>query len=118
MPRNRREPGKVLALVMLSTLFSAAHSAALNINCDQWLSRIDADKVQYEAYVIGMLNGMNNVWNSTYFVREMGWEKRPLYKAGEAERIFLYLDNHCKKEPTSKVVTATYELWTEIAKRP
>jgi len=105
----------LLSLTLAVPLQGKATSLA--IDCGKWVSRTGTQKVQYEAYVVGLLNGMNNVWETTYFVREKNWVKSPLDRLGSAEQIFLYLDRHCRDKPLSDVLSGTYALWIEVSQK-
>jgi len=93
------------------------NSVSLSVDCGAWVTRADSRKIQYEAYVIGLLNGMRNVWGSTYFVRENKWEKEPLEKIRSVNQVFMYLDKYCRENPLKDIQWATYVLWDEIAQK-
>lgn len=104
--------GLLFALFFISG--NAYAQVSLPVDCGEWIARTDTKKIQYEAYVVGMLNGINNVWSLTSYYKEKTWEKDPFKKITSAQQIFLYLDKYCRDSPLSNVVIGTYQLWTEV----
>jgi hypothetical protein len=60
---------KTLFTIIFSLcIFSKSHAEVttyLQVDCGSWIERKDTKKVQYEAYVIGLLTGMNSMWSNT-----------------------------------------------------
>jgi hypothetical protein len=83
-------------------------------DCGQWVnSKTDNRK----AWVLGFMSGMSM---ATFFFGTPAQRKANgdwLNKVNSADQIFLFVDNHCQKNPLDKVETAGLALYIELTSK-
>ena len=101
---------------MTTTNSYAALTTYLEIDCGSWVERKDGKKVQYEAYVIGLLTGMNAMWTATtqYQQNKNKYKDDVFNGVTNANQIFLQMDKFCKENPFKNVLEGSYTTFIQL----
>jgi hypothetical protein len=99
------------ALVLFSLAFNSyGVTTYLDVDCGEWMERKGTKKIQYEAYVIGLLTGMNGMWSSTsqYQQNKKKYKQDFLSDVTSANQLFLAMDKFCRENPFKNVLEGSY----------
>jgi hypothetical protein len=99
------------AVVLFSLAFNSyGMTTYLDVDCGAWVERKDAKKVQYEAYVVGLLTGMNGMWPATTMYQQNKKKYKEDFLSGvtNANQLFLAMDKFCRENPFKNVLEGSY----------
>lgn len=99
------------ALVLFSIAFNSyGMTTYLDVDCGSWVNRKDTKKIQYEAYVVGLLTGMNGMWSATtqYQQNKKKYKEDFLSGVTNPNQLFLAMDKFCRENPFKNVLEGSY----------
>jgi hypothetical protein len=120
--KNRHYLKSIFAFAVLLSISynsTAALTTYLDIDCGSWVERKDTKAVQYEAYLIGFMTGMNSMWTATtQYQQNKSKYKEDIFKGvTNANQIFLSMDKFCKENPFKNVLEGSYTTFIQLRQK-